>query len=450
MTNNLNDLTVKELRKIASEKKIPYSKRGKRFNKSELIEILEKEMNTVDTALDYKEKVLQAETESELVETEPVPPIDYRKSEEKINNFAEKYYQKIEKYAVKLATEKKAVIVSDLFEMKVNFCQELKNHLTLVSKIGEINRNTQNNYLSRILGRISNLVLENSESVPDDLLKKAFNQLLEGVKTEFRQDSYLRTVTFQSHLDERQEKIGYVEVKELIKWSQQTLSHLPEKPVDWKLVAIALMVATGRRASEIMATAEFSITPSCDKNEILFVGQTKGSDYDPTGYVIPVLAKPEHVIEGLLWLDFFGKRIKLNYAEATPAKIKKATKKAHQNFNRYLNEFLKGLLPEKLKVNSKDFWTMVFSDGKTKSRATTHLLRQIYGQVAFQVFFHLPKKGVKVQSALSQILGHQDVVTVIDEKTGQKLTRKSKAGEAYDADFELLDNIEELANLIVG
>ncbi|BAZ70805.1 hypothetical protein NIES4106_56020 (plasmid) [Fischerella sp. NIES-4106] len=214
----------------------------------------------------------------------------------------------------------------------------------------------------------------------------------------------------------------------MVQWAKNRLINLPEVPSLWHQVAVALMILTGRRQSEIMSSAKFS--PVGSDSYVEFSGQLKRHDEETVGaYEIPVLANSaEAVIAGLQWLEDNNKRVAPT-DESYQAQ-QAAAKKSHDRFSRYLSESAKVACNKYIVLGEGADWELPDESGKKKDRRKCHLFRQIYGQVVYPVYFE--KSGRKLNQVLTEVMGHSN-----------RASSRRHAAEAYDADCFVTD-IEEI------
>lgn len=104
----------------------------------------------------------------------------------------------------------------------------------------------------------------------------------------------------------------------------------------WMDLSIALALVTGRRMSEIHATASFKVI---DEYTVLFKGQLKGKDRKVDGkklinteFVIPTLVPAELVVNGLDYLENENKK-RISSTDDIG--------KVNRNYSRYLSERMK-------------------------------------------------------------------------------------------------------------
>jgi hypothetical protein len=182
---------------------------------------------------------------------------------------------------------------------------------------------------------------------------------------------------------------------------------------DWAEVAIALMTLTGRRQSEIMCSGHFEYI---DDNWVMFSGQLKKHSLESVeSYQIPVLmGASKEVIEGIKWLSDSHKRIPVIDGD-----VSSAAKQSHDKYSRYLSGSVKDILSTYVKTSDK--WIHAGKD-----RKKCHLLRQIYGQIVYPLFFKDSKQ--KMNQVLNQVMGHND-----------SLEAGRNSSICYDADVVVID-----------
>jgi len=122
------------------------------------------------------------------------------------------------------------------------------------------------------------------------------------------------------------------------------------------------------------------------------------------------------------------KREKSDFAIDDDITIKNKAKKTHQRFSRYLNEDVKKVFSDNVSINNDGEIVLNYDDGYKKNRANCHLMRQIYSQIAYQIFYYNKQIGKKKHFVLAEILGHES-----NEQNAKK------ASENYDSDFEIVD-----------
>ncbi|MDE5094842.1 MAG: protelomerase family protein [Trichodesmium sp. St11_bin5] len=157
----------------------------------------------------------------------------------------------------------------------------------------------------------------------------------------------------------------------------------------WREVVWALMLATGRRQSEILCTAEFQATG--DDYQVLFSGQLLKHGDDIAPYPIPLLVPTKLVIAGMRWLDCQGKRDSLSPVEV------------NSKYSKALSSKTKQLISDNFKLKAGD-WTYT-DNGDEKDLKTSLFLRHVYSLVCSQIY-----KGTQsTEEYLKAILGHNKV-----------------------------------------
>ncbi|MBW4430942.1 MAG: telomere resolvase [Pelatocladus maniniholoensis HA4357-MV3] len=167
----------------------------------------------------------------------------------------------------------------------------------------------KSNWRSQILKRIEKMVDRDNDSYPDNLLSQTFKLFYDSVQASFADVQRQKAESSNKSLNQRQNNAIDIKVVNLIQWAKGRLVTLPEVPSLWHQVAVALMILTGRRQSEIMSSAKFS--PVGSDSYVEFSGQLKRHDGETVGaYEIPALANSaEAVIAGLQWLEDNNKRV---------------------------------------------------------------------------------------------------------------------------------------------
>lgn len=284
----------------------------------------------------------------------------------------------------------------------------------LKERVDNYSNSTLISYKVSVVKRINNLVEKDFKTHFD--YRQHLDIFTDIVNATFISLAKEKVETTNTNLNTRQSNVIQLKIDGLIHWSKLVLSDLTDDSSNWKKVAIALMFVTGRRSSEIMSSGEFEYV---NEKKVLFSGQLKRHEKDDVlPFEIPTLVDSKLVIDGLEWLKEHGKR------SDTP-------KKAHTRFSRYLNEEVKYILDFNTEV-LKGKWEYERHDGKMKSRKTIHILRQIYAQVAYEVF---TDKSMKIAQYLTDIMGHSSAKTSINW-----------AATNYDSDIDVVinDSVKEL------
>jgi|GEM_PF-1258128 len=241
---------------------------------------------------------------------------------------------------------------------------------------------------------------------------KDFDDALRGA---FRDISSLKTKMYSAGNAEAEADVRAIRVCPFIDWGVATVSNLPNNSAKWREVAIAVMLLTGRRQSEVMASGIFEYV---DDSHIVFEGQLKRHIEELVApEKIPVLGNcAAQVVEAIEWLEKYDKRsIPI---ERTAKAIQDAAKKSHNRCSRYIAEQMDLLTPFVNITNGKT-WTFT-KDGKTVNKFKGHLTRQIYAQVCEKLFSDSDNE--KKQSFIARIL-----------------LEGRDAAVAYDRDIEIKD-----------
>lgn len=155
----------------------------------------------------------------------------------------------------------------------------------------------------------------------------------------------------------------------------------------WRDVVWALMLATGRRQSEILCTAEFQTTENT--HQVLFSGQLLKHGDDIAPYPIPLLVPAKYVIAGMRWLEINGKRDCVTPAQVT------------DKYSKELGQKVKQLIKQYFTVEEGE-WTYK-SNGKVKNLNTSLFLRHVYAVACARIDGIEPSKDF-----LAAILGHDE------------------------------------------
>ena len=289
----------------------------------------------------------------------------------------------------------------------------------------EINPNTLSNYRSQVLKLVENRVNNESVNYPDNKLKITFKQFYDSIQASFSDVRRTKAETSNINLNNRSNHAIDIKATNLISWAKSRLENLPTLSSQWQEVAIALMILSGRRQSEIMSSAKFE-TIEGETDAVMFSGQLKrhnGENVD--AYKIPILGNAAcEVINGIKWLEDNKKRV---ICEADSYEAQQvAAKKAHDKFSRYLSEVAKKIISDYVVVGSPDDWELADESGKKKDRRKCHLFRQIYGQCVFPVFFE--SSGRKLNQILTEVMGHSS-----------SASSRKHAAENYDSDCFVKD-----------
>lgn len=367
---------------------------------------------------------------SEIVEESP-----YQAYEEELDSIAKRYYEgqfsdaENEWQLVGLKEYHKRSLINQmeslplLLSLASQFRPELEQRIIERTGETEVKPTTLHNWRAQILKRIERLSDSDKAQFPE--IGKTFKLFYDCVQATFKAVRRARVEKSNEQLNIRQNNAIDIKVSRLINWAVDRLVNLPEKPSEWREVAVALMVVTGRRQSEIMSSAKFSLTDSDCHLE--FSGQLKKHKADVGGaYEIPVLGCcADAVINAITWLEGHGKRA-LPVDDSYESQ-QKAAKKAHDLYSRYLSQTAKDVCSRF--IDTEADWNLADDKGKTVDRRKCHLFRQIYGQSIIPVFYpHESGMGRKAKQILTEVMGHSDTAS-----------SRKHAAESYDSDVFVTD-----------
>lgn len=173
----------------------------------------------------------------------------------------------------------------------------------------------------------------------------------------------------------------------------------------WQDVSIALVLCTGRRPSEIHATAQFKVL---DEYELEFTGQLKKKDCDTTGYSIPTLAPAIDCVNAHEYIKTKGR-----YYYGDQQKSHKSTSVDISRSG--IKEWYSKYLP-----NVEDY---IGEDGKVYKVRTHHRMREIYALIT------LERYRDNYDGHMSRRLESDYVGRILGHEPG------SQATDSYDANF---------------
>lgn len=375
-------------------------------------------------------------------EVEEIKSSEYPDFEQELQDVAHKYYEGVFdstakahqnpwkfvglKECVTRALAKKEAFVPEFFTLVSSLKPELESRIQARTGNKDVNPRTLHNWKSQVLKKIEQQVERDASQFPNNELQKAYGRFYEAVQATFQAVRRERIETSAINLSKRQDSALDVRVSQLIQWAKDTVTNLPESPAKWREVAIAIMILTGRRQSEVMSSAKFEPTDSDDR--LSFSGQLKRhSDESVAPLDIPVLgSKANAVLTAVEWLESHGKREIPTSTSFDDQQ--KAAKKAHDRFSRYLSETAKEVC-EFIGKDPDASWYVEREGSKPKDRRNCHLFRQIYGQVVIPVFFpHSDGRGRKPKQILTEVMGHSN-----------RASSQKHAAEAYDSDVFVVD-----------
>ena len=390
-------------------------------------------------------------TEPIIEETET----DYTNYEEVLRSLTTKYYQGFKTDNIEVAgilnfaskqveniKGNKPLWDDRLFATVEYFKQEIIGVASDVSKDGVPNPSTTLNLRTEILNRLRKAVsiesakysietqIEGMNPVVTDCLTQSFQAFHSAAVAAFGSIAREKRQTVGSNFLVRRTTTPHANVCTLVGWAIDRLKTLPKKAQEWREVALAILIVTGRRPAEVMATGVFKALTA---SEAEFYGQLKkkGKDSDEKTYIIPCIGDTAIEVEqGIKWLQMMNKRI-LPKSRSLEDK-QEAAKKAHDNFSKYLSEISKEIM-QKIRLVDNANWELP----ENKSRLKPYLARQIYLQIISKLIQKSVKNGTSIDPdlAVTYYSGHY-----------LSIDGKDANAENYLADIVIadMDSIEEI------
>jgi len=381
------------------------------------------------------------EPSEQLIKVATEEEINYSKSEDEQCNIAKKLYS---------ATEAKDGFTG-LREYQFNLCKTQKYFLPefaiLVVRTRVIIEDYANGKsfegkahpgsiqkirvnVMKYLAEIVKSEVDKFPPVNDRTLQDIFDDFDKSVRGAFSDIGAAKHRLNKERAEAREDDIRAIKAYPLINWAIKTVNDLPAKDISqmrklsakWKEIAIAIMLLTGRRQSEVMSSGIFTLV---DESTVIFEGQLKRHIAELVApEKIPVLGKAaKGVVDAIKWLEFYGKRT-LPEAREVEA-IQKAAKLSHDRCSRYIAEIME-TLAELCPIQNNKQWEVV-ENGKVINKFKGHLTRQIYAQICDGLFHD--KHESKKRAFISRIL-----------------LENRDAALSYDRDIEIVD-MEELGGL---
>ncbi|MBW4591147.1 telomere resolvase [Aetokthonos hydrillicola Thurmond2011] len=267
---------------------------------------------------------------------------------------------------------------------------------------------TKLRYRTRIWELLEEFVQAEEGAVYYKQLESCLELLRRAIKIQISETANLKKNLQERKLAQRKKDKVTVSFKPLHEFSLKTLQNLEKfSSRDWKRISIALVIASGRRLSEIhLTTTKFEYV---DSFKVSFTGQLKvkgkAAKYyeDNPAYEIPTLVNAELVVKGHDWLKRNNKTVN------TPDL-------ANRRYSGDLSDAVR-MLRSRWDVQHECFTYKGF--------------RAIYGQVCNQVFNNNNQDNVLY---LAEILGHGRGDLIDGDDLTDMLTPQS-----YNSDFEVVD-----------
>lgn len=254
--------------------------------------------------------------------------------------------------------------------------------------------------------------------VNDRTLEDTYIDFENAVRGAFKDIGAIKYKMNQERSHKAEEDVRAIRVMPYLEWAIEQVSNLPANSARWKEVAIAIMLLTGRRQSEILATGVFEYV---DESTVIFSGQLKRHIAELVApEKIPVLGKAaRQVCEAIAWLEEHGKRTLPT--ERSVEALQLAAKLSHNRCSRYIAEAMDKLADKCEITNGKD-WE-VKEGNKIVNKFKGHLNRQIYAQICSALFNDSNDR--KKRAYISRIL-----------------LENRDAALSYDRDVEVVDIAE--------
>ena len=261
-------------------------------------------------------------------------------------------------------------------------------------------------------------VSENNKfgTINETTLLDTFTEFEDAVRGAFKDVSKIKYELYKEKRDAGERDVRKIKIVNFINWAKDLISNLPDSAARWKEVAIAVMLLTGRRQSEVMSSGLFEYV---DDSHLVFEGQLKRHTKDavPPAKIPIIGGMTQQIIDAINWLETHDKRTLPT--ERTYEGLQKAAKISHNRCSRYISETMTKLQELVEITNDKD-WL----DGKGNNIFKGHLTRQIYAQICAEKF--VPNDQKK----------HSYIADILLESRD--------AAPSYDRDIEIIDieNIE--------
>lgn len=262
--------------------------------------------------------------------------------------------------------------------------------------------------IMRYLADIVKPEVDKFPAVNDRTLKDIFEEFEASVRGAFSDIGKAKYQLNQKKNLAAEDDVRAIKVSPFIEWAVSQVSELPDSPARWREIAIALMLLTGRRQSEVMSSGVFTFV---DESHVIFEGQLKRHVAELVeAEKIPVLGKSARaVVNAIHWLENHGKRT--IPTQRTPEALQAAAKKSHDRCSRYIAEAMDKLSVYCQIVNNKQ-WELV-DNGKVVNKFKGHLCRQIYAQVCSGLF-HDDNESKKRAYISRILLENRDAALIYD------------------------------------
>jgi len=351
---------------------------------------------------------------------------EYTDYEALLKKLATKYYQGFKSGDVEVvgvrqfatdqiqrAQTNQSLMDTRLFATVAYFKEELISIASEGSEDGKPNASTVINLRVEVLNRIKKAVnaerqqftvtkeLEGMEPIVTDYLTQSFEAFRSGVIASFSTIAREKRESQGTNFLARRTSTPHASVTGLVEWAINRLNNLPTKSLEWREVALAIMIVTGRRPAEVMGVGVFK---AIDHTNLKFYGQLKKKgESDETVYKIPAIGDTAKQVEiAIQWLEMMNKRTVP--ASRNLEDKQDAAKKCHDRFSRYLSEVASQVMPDHLVLADGASWDLA----ENRSRIKPYLSRQIYLQIISKLVQGSVSNGVSIDPdlAVTYFSGH--------------------------------------------
>ena len=431
-----------EIKKYKTEELFPDGKRIRMSHtkRKELLELISK----MESLTPLSEKTTQDEpTMNQVIEEQPIvtkqpvtqdEPIteeskaitpkfknetEYTDYEALLKRIASKYYQGftsddvevlgIRQFAqsqLQRAQTNQSLMDTRLFATVAHFKEDILSVARTGSEDGKINPSSAINLRVEILNRIKKAVnaeseqftilteIEGMEPFSNNYLSQSYEAFRNGVIASFSTIAREKRESQGTNFLARRTSTPHCAVTGLVQWAIGRLKNLPTKAQEWREVALAIMICTGRRPAEVLGVGIFQ---AIDHTNIQFHGQLKKKgESDERAYKIPAIGDTAKEVEvAIQWLQMMNKRTVP--ASRSLEDKQHAAKQCHDRFSRYLSAIADAILPNYLVLADGASWDL----DDNRSRIKPYLSRQIYLQIISKLVQISVSNGVSIDPDLA-------------------------------------------------
>ena len=278
------------------------------------------------------------------------------------------------------------IISPEILAIAMDVRQELENYAIQKCKAEVVNPSRLGALKCKFINQLKDSPVPNLHHPGGFSWRDYLNQLDDYVRKAFSDVTRAKYIRNRELNQTAIQDVREIEVLPLLEWAVDRLESLPPFPTgdskrnkhygaEWVGVAIALMLTTGRRQSEILSSGEFYPSDEGPKKAI-FEGQLKRHTDDPLdGYEIPLLCNFKLVADGMKWLGAYQKR---NIPDSRdPDAFRRAALTSNQHWGGRISRGWRQLQDLVVIVNDKS-WQSI-----SKNHFKPHLSRQIYAEMSY-------------------------------------------------------------------